>query len=502
MDLYGYTFNENSLSMQKKAYFCKVHADVEVFAQKLNYYGTAYIKRGSIAQVINEAMADRKKMMEPALAYINNLLAAQKIYAYTSDDILSLCDCMSGKFVDAYMELCENICEITGQEAKEREVRELRKKARTKVHAIGVGIPNLAIGALEAGAINLTTGIVHSAFNLVGNTISAFMRMDMLSSIYESGAASAILQNGMKEDCKCLDKVLAAALSNVLGSEWKYPFSDVRIKEISSIVQNIYGGLVPKNEWPATLVLCIINGIPYEPKLYEFAEGCLGKDSGNLLKVAKFFSVYPYMEKCEREKRFEDYDEKCKVMTSSFFGNNLEEAEKFLEASDVYDRFYSTVSDKIDSDFNKMLSVIDEPRDLYKGDKELFFKKNSRRHVIVFEFDFSLMQKEREIKKYCELCHVNLRNGEIPYYFLDTTNFCSRKEGIVATNYGFYLSNPKTDNPLLYRYITAMKEGMLDSMDIFYKNKNAKVKLVPESQLNDLLVFTCMYFKYGKFDKR
>ena len=97
------------------------------------------------------------------------------------------------------------------------------------------------------------------------------------------------------------------------------------------------------------------------------------------------------------------------------------------------------------------------------------------------------------------MCHLQLKAGERPYYFLDTTSFCTRKSGIVATNYGFYLSRPQKDNPLLYKSITAMRGGMLQSMDIFYKGKNAKVNLPAVEQINNFLVLTCMYFKYGKF---
>ena len=110
------------------------------------------------------------------------------------------------------------------------------------------------------------------------------------------------------------------------------------------------------------------------------------------------------------------------------------------------------------------------------------------------------MQREREIQKYCKQCHVNLSQGEIPYYFMDTTNFCTKANGIVVTNYGFYFSNPRKENPLYYKNITLMSCGMLSCMDIYYNGKNAKVSLVCDEVLNNLLIFTCMYFKYGIFN--
>ena len=500
MELYGYRVDEQSPAMQKKAYYCKIHSDLEVLAPKLKYK-TIYSKKNSVVQVLSDAAEDRKKILEPAIAYINERLIEQKVYSYTADDILELCDRISGQFANAYLELCEDFCQITGQEQEMQELRELRLQARTRVGALGSSIPDLAVNILQAGIINATTGIIHSVVNMFGNALSSLERMDRLQSMYDSDYTWSLLQDGMRADCKCLDRVLAILLSQVLGNNWRYPFLLDRKKEIAAILQKIKDGMIPNVELPQVLVTCIINGAPYWPELYEFAETVLGDDLGNLLQTARFFSVYSYIEKCDNKAQLAFQERKRQALKANFFGEKQDEAEEFLEASDIWDTLYREIEGRITPDFNYMLSILNGERHFFIQGEEHgpILLSNTRRHLILFEFDFSLIQKEKEIAKYCKLCHVQLKAGERPYYFLNTTSFCTRKSGIVATNYGFYLSRPQKDNPLLYKSITAMRGGMLQSMDIFYKGKNAKVNLPAVEQINNFLVLTCMYFKYGKF---
>ena len=181
-----------------------------------------------------------------------------------------------------------------------------------------------------------------------------------------------------------------------------------------------------------------------------------------------------------------------------FWGANQEAAEKFLEKTNVCDQIYIRVEDQMTPDFSKMLSILRSLTILRNAKEVNLFSGNVKNHLTFFPFDFTLNQREKQIKQYCAKCHVQLQQGEVPYYFLDTTSFCTKAHGIVATNYGLYLSDPRKDNPLLYQNITAMPCGMMDSMEIIYNGKNAKVKLPCDEVLNNFLIFTCMYFKYGQ----
>lgn len=42
MQLYGFQINEQSVSMQRKAYYCKLIADTDQLARQIKYYGAEF----------------------------------------------------------------------------------------------------------------------------------------------------------------------------------------------------------------------------------------------------------------------------------------------------------------------------------------------------------------------------------------------------------------------------------------------------------------------------
>lgn len=499
MELYGYRINEQSPSMKQKAYYCKLYSDFHRMAEKINYYGVCYINKGNIRNVLLDAQKDRIRLYAPVFQYILSELHSKGIYHYNEEELLRICDNIDGRFISACLEISEDCCEILGEEKAERKLRELRKQARTRVGAIGTSVTNLAVNMLEAGAINIATGAIHSVANIIGNGLSAINRESAMQNFYESGVPWTLIQKGLREDCCLMVLVISQIFAKELGLEWLYPFTTERLKETKIIIEKIQNNSIARSECPRLLLDCIINRAPYYEPLYDVAEKILGDDNGNLQKIARHFSVSKYIAKVEREEKLNQYREKCQNNKERFFGSKLDDAEAFLDKTDVYDRIFCSVEEQLSDDFNKTLAFLLERTWMKNGKESPILGNNQRRHLVLFNFDLTLMQREKEIQKYCKQCHVNLKQGEIPYYFMDTTSFCTKGNGIVATNYGFYLSNPRNENPLFYKNITSMPCGMMDSMDIYYNGKNAKVSLVSDEVLNNFLIFTCMYFKYGIF---
>lgn len=58
MDLYGFSVNEHSPSMEKKIYYCKIMNDIRQMSKHIPIYQT-YQKRGSLHAVVEWALEDR-----------------------------------------------------------------------------------------------------------------------------------------------------------------------------------------------------------------------------------------------------------------------------------------------------------------------------------------------------------------------------------------------------------------------------------------------------------
>lgn len=199
---------------------------------------------------------------------------------------------------------------------------------------------------------------------------------------------------------------------------------------------------------------------------------------------------------------YDEYKQGCKAAEQRLFGSNVEAANAFFDDSDVSNDILSELNLDLCPDFNKMISIlISRKQAVYVGGKEdVVLNRTKRRYLVLFDFDIPLAEKQREIQKYCRKCHADLALNERAYYFMDTTSFATRGNGILVTDRGFYFSKPpRIANPLLYQNITSMPCGSMNSMDIFYNGKNAKASLLYDQLLNHLLVFTCAFFKYGQF---
>ena len=77
-----------------------------------------------------------------------------------------------------------------------------------------------------------------------------------------------------------------------------------------------------------------------------------------------------------------------------------------------------------------------------KGEEDgPLFDRRTRRRMIFFEFDSpSKLGKQTFIRQFCDTCHAKLMPGEEAFAFIDITSTWTRREGILITNRGFYLS--------------------------------------------------------------
>lgn len=76
--------------------------------------------------------------------------------------------------INAVSEYSDTIDLINGDRDEDFARREMRKESRGRVIGGGFGLEGAIGGMVTAGAMNLATGLAHSAFNLIGDSISAY----------------------------------------------------------------------------------------------------------------------------------------------------------------------------------------------------------------------------------------------------------------------------------------------------------------------------------------
>ena len=510
MQLYGFQINEQSVSMQRKAYYCKLIADTDQLARQIKYY-PLYEEHRTIKGVFENLLKDREVLYAPLFRYVSDELQAHGIYNYDSQRIIDACDAVSGKYISVYMDIQEQCCEIVGALEEEMQLRQLRKDTRGRIGAIGSGVGGLAVGMLKAGTLNIASGVIHSAGNAVGNLFSKLYCDNQLDELYHTHATRQSLLNGMQADCRAIPTVISLILQAEADTTWQYPFQTSRLTDITAICNQISTKAIPRSKWEQLLTGCIINYAPFLPELYEFAEKTLGGDDGNLLKVAHFFSVIRYFQPIEEKERrdasFREYQKNAEEKPKAFFGSRLHEAEAFLSTSQIYDDVYCIVEDVLSPDFNDMIRHLLDFRTYIndKGEEDgPLFDRRTRRRMIFFEFDSpSKLGKQTFIRQFCDTCHAKLMPGEEAFAFIDITSTWTRREGILITNRGFYLSEScnavRPGSPLLYERISRIVCDPV--MKIEYDGAIVKPKLPSNEKIRKFLIFSCMYFKFGQFEE-
>ena len=470
-----------------------------------------YEEHRTIKGVFENLLKDREVLYAPLFRYVSDELQAHGIYNYDSQRIIDACDAVSGKYISVYMDIQEQCCEIVGALEEEMQLRQLRKDTRGRIGAIGSGVGGLAVGMLKAGTLNIASGVIHSAGNAVGNLFSKLYCDNQLDELYHTHATRQSLLNGMQADCRAIPTVISLILQAEADTTWQYPFQTSRLTDITAICNQISTKAIPRSRWEQLLTGCIINYAPFLPELYEFAEKTLGGDDGNLLKVAHFFSVIRYFQPIEEKERrdasFREYQKNAEEKPKAFFGSRLHEAEAFLSTSQIYDDVYCIVEDVLSPDFNDMIRHLLDFRTYIndKGEEDgPLFDRRTRRRMIFFEFDSpSKLGKQTFIRQFCDTCHAKLMPGEEAFAFIDITSTWTRREGILITNRGFYLSEScnavRPGSPLLYERISRIVCDPV--MKIEYDGAIVKPKLPSNEKIRNFLIFSCMYFKFGQFEE-
>ncbi len=182
-------------------------------------------------------------------------------------------------------EACEDIhekyMEIVATAEQLDEYRTARRQNRARFIGGGFGLQGAAKGALTAGGLNLASGAIHGAFNLVGKAISAIGDGIKKSNLYHSEDTQGKLRQGMHDTVFRIHYALCDVLGISSGD------SDAK-KRADAVFNNI--GKIPENDrLPQLREILRIN--PYKFECYSYCLDEFGDRSGQLTALAMHFGV-------------------------------------------------------------------------------------------------------------------------------------------------------------------------------------------------------------------
>lgn len=298
--------------------------------------------------------------------------------------------------------LCE-IDEITQDQRDAKEYRQLRKAGRGRAVGGGFGLGGAIKGMAQAGAINATTGAIHSVGNIIGNAGSAIAAGVNKSAVYDK--YRKVLSEEMEDAAgmtigavmRCIQKNAGIRFDYIIDG--KSPDTDIS----KSILSNYRAGRIPDNKQLEQLIRALKNGLD-KSEVYEAIWEEYGDTSGDLRKMAHFFGVSLEEHIIEIannhcKKIYSDYYERHKeninplllaVKTEDDLVRTLEEMKMFCKGRDIqeeevpYIRKCEKIIEEVDIECRTIDGVLYESREIaaaIQEDKTLLYNFLEKRNL-------------------------------------------------------------------------------------------------------------------------
>ena len=182
-------------------------------------------------------------------------------------------------FEEAYNDIEKKVNSLDDYEKMKALEREMAKEHRYKIRGGGFGLAGAAKGIIQAEAINLTTGLVYSGFNLIGNLFTSMSVTETKNDLY---------QKSKDYLCMCLYKSMVAIM-DVLVEELKLGLA-FEPDKAEKIINNIENNVIQGDLIKAALNEAIKQN-PYNDRIYT--KYCLyyNEFEEDIVEIASFFGI-------------------------------------------------------------------------------------------------------------------------------------------------------------------------------------------------------------------
>lgn len=169
----------------------------------------------------------------------------------------------------------------------EVERREFRKEARGRIIGGGFGISGATQGILTAGAVNTATGLAHSLFNSIGNTISRNNMRNEAEKLYNDDRILESLASKLNEIINYIGTILWYSILN-------FDYNNGRsIIESENIYKNILDNILSVDQIKDVLPNLIYDLWAFKPevlldyKLYNLDEA----DNNKIREISEYLDI-------------------------------------------------------------------------------------------------------------------------------------------------------------------------------------------------------------------
>lgn len=268
---------------------------------------------------------------------------------------------VNGKYMDI----------VLSEEEKDA-YRTARRQNRGRWVGGGFGMNGAIKGSLEAGAMNMVTGIAHGTFNLIAKGVSSIIAEGKKSSLYNNPDTKDTLVEGIRKNIENMDGAFMDVLSHYRKASFEYVLQE-EANKAKRLFNNI--GRIDEKE---KVIAEILNLDPYFEDIYEYVIKNDLDTNSDIATIADYYGVYiddyviEFLEKKYKSLSVDSADESILLKAQ-------EDIQKYLKKYAV-DESDCELLDKIKSRLKKI------DIELRTFDGELF---DTREEVVYYKEDIA-----------------------------------------------------------------------------------------------------------------
>ena len=262
----------------------------KLVSDKLVGLEDTYFALENIENVHNDMFERGSMLLESAAQLALKFCAEKDIYDKSVKDLLTAnrTGDSAMKIWEMYFDLVESEYNKIIQSARsERAYREERKERRTRVIGGGFGFQGAAKGMLEAGAINMATGVIHGAFNMFGNAVTDNKEAKNKEELYKDIRVLNTLKAGFINAIVALKRELRYLLGISV-------FKKDDESKAEAIIENINNSIIPGNKIEDALTKVLVLN-PFSEKAYTLYLEILGDPARELEDFSEFFGLKVFL---------------------------------------------------------------------------------------------------------------------------------------------------------------------------------------------------------------
>ncbi len=255
--------------------------------ESTDFYKSFYKNYTSMDAFMNKFPGDFPPIFQRAVDCMNAWLSSIEVFGVTRDEMAPYVHQHCVHTFSILQNIEEQYVQIVGRQEEMEQYRKERKDSRGRVGGFGFGLGGYMKAAATAGAINLTTGILHSAVNAVGNLGTAISTSNAKERLLKSGINNE-LSDAIYEDIMSVHLVAVELAANRRQTPM-VSFTSENTRQAEQIQRELEEGRMPPAKW-ASAVTSLLTADPFYTPGYHTAVKFLPGRLEELREFADYFS--------------------------------------------------------------------------------------------------------------------------------------------------------------------------------------------------------------------